>query len=280
MPELPEVEAVCRTMRRVLQGKKIVSAEIAPDEIVLSKIPPEAVQAALVGRTVAAVGRKGKFWWLELDEKPFVFGHLGMSGWVRELGSPGVRLHSHGDAPLDDSDGRPRFLKMLLETEDGGRIAFTDGRRLGRLWLSPGHEEDPQVRRLGPDVYEALPSPDALHDLLRKRKSPIKALLLNQELFAGVGNWIADEVLYHARIAPTRHGATLSLEEVANLHAALRKVLDHAVEVEADYRRFPETWLFHHRWGGSRGTESIDGQPIQRDTVGGRTTAWVPTVQR
>src|SRR4051812_36622723 len=111
MPELPEVESVCRLMREVLVGKKIAAAEVAADEIVLGGTPPAAVEKALVGHKVVDVGRKGKYWWIELDETPWVFGHLGMSGWIRELGKDSRRLHSHGEAPLDDEEGRPRFLK-------------------------------------------------------------------------------------------------------------------------------------------------------------------------
>jgi formamidopyrimidine-DNA glycosylase len=280
MPELPEVESVRRVMRRVMQGKRIARAEVAPDEIVLSGVAPEAVQAAVEGRTVTDVGRKGKFWWIELDDRPWLFGHLGMSGWIRELGVESMRLHSHGDAPMEDADGRPRFLKLLLETEDGGRIAFTDGRRLGRLWLAPSPTEDPQVSRLGFDAHEELPEAVELHARLARRKSPIKAVLLDQALFAGVGNYLADEVLYQARIAPKRLANSLAPEESAALRQALRSVLDHAVEVDADYQKFPDTWLFHHRWGGNRGTSHIDGREIVRETVGGRTTAWVPDLQR
>jgi formamidopyrimidine-DNA glycosylase len=267
-------------MRRVLGGKRIVRAEVAPDEIVLSNVPPEAVVRALEGRVVGDIGRKGKFWWIELDEKPWVFGHLGMSGWVRELGKESRRLHSHGEAPLDDEEGRPRFLKLLLEAEDGSRVAFTDGRRLGRLWLSEGPHVDPQVQRLGFDVHEELPSAGELAGRLARRKAPIKAVLLDQGLFAGVGNYLADEILYQAAIAPKRLASSLSGEEVGALRQAIRDILDHAVGVDADYTKFPEEWLFHHRWGGARGTETIAGRLIVREPVGGRTTAWVPDIQR
>lgn len=108
----------------------------------------------------------------------------------------------------------------------------------------------------------------------------MKAVLLDQSVFAGVGNYIADEVLYHAEIAPKRHGSSLTPDEVTALHAAIQRVIGHAVEVDADYERFPEEWLFHHRWGGKKGAEQIGAHAIVRETVGGRTTAWVPTIQR
>lgn len=266
-------------MRRILQGRKIVAAEVVPDEIVLGGIPPEAFVAAIEGRTLRDVGRKGKYWWLDFGDAPIVFGHLGMSGWIRELGEPTVRLKEHGNAPLDDENGRPRFLKLLMTSEDGRRVAFTDGRRLARLWLGESAVADARVAKLGPDVYESLPDPEQLYAILHRRKAPLKALLLDQGLFAGVGNWIADECLYHARLAPKRTGDTLSLPDVIALHQSLQMVLEIAVEKNADKDQFPEDWLFHHRWDGNRGSEMIGGEAIVRESVGGRTTAWVPTRQ-
>lgn len=280
MPELPEVETVRRVMRGALAGHRIVEAEVVPDDIVLGSTPPEAVAEALVGRTVVDIGRKGKYWWIELDSKPWLFGHLGMAGWIRELGASTIRLREHGNAPLDDDNGRPRFLKLMLTAETGRRIAFTDGRRLGRLWLRDGPEEDPRIRQLGFDCLDELPAPKDLFKLVHRRTAPIKAVLLDQGLFAGVGNWIADEALYHARIAPKRTADTLKPIEVARLHDALDRVVRFAVKVGADKDQFPEDWLFASRWGGKSGRKEIDGRKIVRETVGGRTTAWVPGFQR
>lgn len=280
MPELPEVESVRRLMRRVLQGKKIVKVTVADDEIMLSGVPSEAIVKALEGRTVTEVGRKGKYFWLELDETPWLFGHLGMSGWIRELGKPTRRLHSHGEAPLDDDQGVPRFLKLLIEAEDGSRIAFTDGRRLGRMWLSDSPEENKSIKQLGFDSYDELPKAADLQKILARRKTAIKAVLLDQGVFAGIGNYLADEVLYQSKIAPKRLANSLSEKEVKALHKAIAHVLEFAVGVDADYEQFPESWLFHHRWGGGKGKEHIGKHAIVRETVGGRTTAWVPDVQK
>jgi len=280
MPELPEVETVRRTLERVLKGQRIVRAEVMPDEIMMFGVEPEVIQQAIEGRKVVAVGRHGKYWWLELDEKPWLYGHLGMSGWVRELGAPTIRLREHGKKPMEDEEGRPRFLKLLLEAEDGRRVAFTDGRRLGRLWLSSDPSKDKRMEKLGPDVLDELPSEKQLKAILAKRKAPIKALLLDQKLFAGVGNWIADEALYQARVSPKRLGNELSSAQVRALRKALEEVVGTAVELGADKEKFPESWLFHVRWGGAKGHEMIEGKPIVRETVGGRTTAWVPKIQK
>jgi formamidopyrimidine-DNA glycosylase len=280
MPELPEVETVRRLMQRVLAGHTLANVEVVEDSIVFKKAPASAIREALIGRKVKAAGRKGKYWWLEMEDEPNLFGHLGMAGWVREVGQPTVRLREHGEAPLDDENGRPRFLKLLLTTEEGRRIALTDGRRLARAWLGGSPETDPKMKEVGPDVLTDLPSVESLHKFLSKRKAPVKALLQDQGWISGIGNWIADEVLYHARIAPQRNGNTLSEKEVAAIRKAIQNVVETAVDAGADSSKYPEDWLFHVRWGGGRGHDIHMGQPLIREQVGGRTTAWVPSLQK
>ncbi len=281
MPELAEVETVCRVMRRCLLGKRVTRVEVARDPLVFSKHSAKAIERALVGRVVAEVGRRGKTFWISSKGSgPTLFGHLGMSGWIREVGVEGTRLHGHGDAPFDDETGRPRFLKLLIVVPGGSAIVFTDPRRLGRVWLGDSPEEDRRVKRLGPDALDELPARAELARLLARRNIAIKAVLLDQSTLAGLGNWLADEVLYQARIAPKRIAASLDAREIAALRRAIQSVLRIAVKVEADHRRFPRTWLFEHRWGGARGSQSIGKHAIVRDVVGGRTTAWVPAVQR
>lgn len=280
MPELAEVETVCRLMREILVGKRIARVEVVPDAIVFQRARKN-IEDALANRTVRAVGRRGKTFWIELaGPGPTVYGHLGMTGWIREVGRDSTRLQAHGDAPFDDETGRPRFLKLLIGVRGGRAIAFTDARRLGRIWLGGDPADEPRIQRLGRDAYDDLPSPKELAALFARRKIPIKALLLDQGALAGLGNWLADEVLYQARIAPQRIASSLDAREVAALRRAIHKVVSHAVKVSADHRRFPRTWLFEHRWGGSRDSQQINGHAIRRDEVGGRTTAWVPAVQK
>lgn len=267
-------------MQRVLVGRKIAEVEVVPDDIVMGSTPPEAFVAALRGRTVTGVGRKGKYWWIEMETKPWVFGHLGMAGWIRELDAPTGRLREHGSAPLDDENGRPRFLKLLLTTDNGTRISFTDQRRLGRLWLGDSPETDSRIKKLGFDCLDDIPPAKELRDALQRRGAPIKAVLLDQAVFAGVGNWIADEVLYQARISPKRLAKSLTAREVGALRTALHSVVVHAVDAKANAANYPETWIFSSRWGGKRGRQEIGGQAIVREPVGGRTTAWVPSVQK
>ena len=279
MPELPEVEAVRRTIERALKGQKLVKVEVSDDRLVVTGCTPTALKERLEGATLKAVGRRGKTFWLDLDERGFVGGHLGMSGWVRELEVGEKRLHGHGKAPLDDENG-PRFLKLRLQGENGRVVVMTDGRRLGRLWLSDGPAKDPKVKQLGPDTWTDPPTVATLAKRFEKKSAPLKAALLDQKLFAGVGNWVADEVCYQARLNPARLCNSLTEAEITELLRALKQILVLAVEVEADDSKYPETWLFAHRWGGKRGSQEIKGHKIMRETVAGRTTAWVPDLQK
>jgi len=115
---------------------------------------------------------------------------------------------------------------------------------------------------------------------VRQRGAPIKALLLDQGFAAGVGNWIADEVLYQARLDPRRRASSLTDSEIARVRGALKKVIDTSVRLSNDSDRYPRGWLFHRRWGRNPRAITMTGERIRHITVGGRTTAWVPARQR
>jgi formamidopyrimidine-DNA glycosylase len=103
---------------------------------------------------------------------------------------------------------------------------------------------------------------------------------MDQSFAAGVGNWIADEVLYQARIDPRRRADALSEAEAKRIRSCLKRIIGKAVAVDADKKRFPRTWLFHRRWGKNSEAVTHRGERIRHITLAGRTTAWVPGVQR
>ncbi|MED6222045.1 hypothetical protein PIB30_118509 [Stylosanthes scabra] len=113
---------------------------------------------------------------------------------------------------------------------------------------------------------------------LHKKKTEIKPLLLDQSYISGIGNWVADEVLYQARIHPRQTASSLSDESCAALHKSIKEVIQYAVEVDAECSCFPLEWLFHFRWGKKTG--KISGKKIEFITAGGRTTAYVPELQK
>ena len=265
MPELPEVEAARRRLERAMRGRRIRSAEAVHDPIVFRGVSAKRLADALVGRRVKAVRRRGKHLWLELDRRPWPSFHFGMTGAFRIYRDPAER---------------PRFWRLEIVLAGGLRLAFSDPRRFGRIRLLQDPEREPPIGLLGPDPILEPPLARDLGALLARRRAPLKAVLLDQAAFAGVGNWIADEVLYQARLSPLRPAALLTRTEVAALRRALMAVLRRAVKVDADSDRFPRTWLFHTRWGRMEGSTTARGEAIVHQTVGGRTTAWVPARQK
>lgn len=281
MPELPEAEASRRLLDRVLAGKTIIKAHIAPDDIVLSGAPAAGVEAMATRAVVESVGRRGKYMWLNLKDRGILGLHLGMSGSIIDLsqGADAAVNYRQNKGGGTGEDGLPKYIKLHLITADSA-VCMVDPRRLARIWTADSPETDPRMAKLGPDAWLDLPRPADFHKLLRKRKTPIKALLLHQSFLAGIGNWVADEVLYHGGIAPARLANSLDTKESESLHKAIKEVLDLAVKANADHTKFPSGWMFHHRWGGGRGADLIEGQTVVRETIGGRTTAWVPSRQK
>ena len=279
MPELPEVERGRRVALKVARGRRIVEARCADDPIVFDRVSPARIRRALVGRRVKDVKRHGKHLWFELDRRPWPCLHFGMTGGFHTApGGPRVKLESTGKKP--DHAWPPRFTKLHLVFDDGGELVMADARRLGRIRLRRDPASQPPISRLGFDAHRGLPPFARFRELVRGRAAPLKALLLDQGFAAGVGNWIADEVLYQARLDPRRRANTLTDPEIMRMRAALKRVVDTSVRVSNDSDRYPRGWLFHRRWGRNPRAVTMTGERIRHITVGGRTTAWVPTRQR
>ncbi len=265
MPELPEVEAARRRLHAGILGRRIRSAEAVVDPVVFRGITGPAFASALVGRRVKTIRRRGKHLWFELDRRPWPAFHFGMTG---------------SFAIYDEPAKRPRFWRLEIVFAGGVRLAFRDPRRFGRIRLQEDPESEPPIALLGRDPLLEPPTVRTLGPILARRRAPLKAVLLDQSVFAGVGNWVADEILYQARLSPIRAASSLTAKEVSRLRRSLLSVLRRAVAVGADKDRFPRAWLFHDRWGRAAGAKTARGETIVHATIGGRTTAWVPTRQK
>ena len=277
MPELPEVERGRRLAESVAKDRVVRRVRCARDPIVFEKVGAAAFRRAIEGQRVRAARRWGKQLWFELDNPPHPLFHFGMSGAFRVRDTSPLQLKSGPKA--EDPSWPPRFAKIHLFFDDGGELVMTDGRRLGRILLRDAPEEEPPISRLGFDPLLNLPGPAGFAKLVGQRCGIIKALLLDQSFAAGVGNWIADEVLYQAGIDPRRRASSLSEVEARRLRSKLKRVVDTAVKANADDSLYPKTWLFHRRWGKRADATTARGERIEHVTVGGRTTAWVPAAQ-
>ena len=279
MPELPEAEHTRKILERVAVGRVIEGVDVQEDEIVFEGRSPAWVSARLRGRRVLEARRRGKYLWLELDEGPHPILHLGMTGTVRFDGDEPLKLSS--SPKVVDRGWPPRFTKLELTFEGGARVAFTNARRLGRVLFRDDPETDEPIARLGFDPLTDMPTRAEFDArIARRKRAVLKSLLLDQGFAAGVGNWIADEVLYQAGLDPRRRVASLDPEELGRLRAKIRHVIVTAVRVDARKSGLPKSWLFHHRWGKNADAKTAAGEAIEHLQIGGRTTAWVPSRQR
>lgn len=185
----------------------------------------------------------------------------------------------------------PKFWKFQIKTDEkpAVEIAFTDPRRFGRVRLVDCPGED--IRKHSP-LVENGPDPvvdkdrfteEYLRGKMTSRHVPIKALLLDQTTISGIGNWVADETLYHAKMHPEQYCDDFSDSEIKTLYEKICYVCDLAVEKLGDSDEFPEHWLFNHRWGkGTKGSSSTlpNGEKLSFITVGGRTSCYAPAIQK
>src|SRR5918912_1090431 len=197
MPELPEAERARQQIERVL-GREIVAVDDR-DTYVCRPHAPGEIASALVGRRLVSAHRRGKFLWAETDDGgPDLGLHLGMAG-----------RDSRHQAPAPN-----KWDRFVLDFADGGRLALRDKRRLGRAVI------EPDFSHVGPDAAEV--ARDEFRARVGRGTAPVKARLLDQGVIAGVGNLLADEALWRARLSPRREAGALSTEELDRLRRALR----------------------------------------------------------
>ncbi|EOY25907.1 MUTM-1 isoform 1 [Theobroma cacao] len=284
MPELPEVEAARRAIEENCLGKKIKKAIIANDSKVIEGVSASDFESSLLGKTIVSAHRKGKNLWLRLDSPPFPSFQFGMTGAIY---IKGVAVTQYKRSAVKDNDEWPsKYSKFFVELEDGLELSFTDKRRFARVRLLKDPTSVPPISELGPDALFQPMTVDEFTESLNKKKIAIKALLLDQSFISGIGNWIADEVLYQARIHPLQISSSLSKENCATLLQCINEVIryaveviEKAVEVGADSSQFPSNWIFHSR-EKKPGKAFVDGKKIDFINAGGRTSAYVPELQK
>lgn len=260
MPELPEVEGFRKYVQGTSLDQAIAKVEVQ-DAKVLKDSESELVQR-LQGNAFASTDRVGKYMFLNLQNGGSLMMHFGMTGSPRYFSS-------EADAP--------RHARVTFRFESGFALAFNCPRKFGRLALAESMDSYCQKHKIGTDAAKI--SQAEFTQKLMGRKSPIKSVLMNQKLLAGVGNWIADEVLYQARMHPEEKVTDLNEKELANLYQEMKMVLDTALDLEAHMPDFPENFMVHSRWT-DKGRPDAPRIALEKITVGGRSTYFDPEKQK
>ena len=270
MPELPEIETTARALREPLIGQTFTEVRnYWPRHIATPS--PEALQERIAGRTIQAIGRRGKYLLFTLDQGETLIIHLRMTGHLSVVDR---------DAPVD------AHTHTIFALASGKELRFRNPRKFGRVYLVKDLEE--VLGKLGPEPLDPAFTVERMRERLQGRTRILKSLLLDQTFIAGVGNIYADEALYYAHLHPERRADTLDDVEVAGLHAAIVKVLRMGIEREgASIDRYVKP---DGTKGDMQNAVAVYGRtgrpcyhcgtPIRRIVVGGRSTHFCPTCQK
>lgn len=273
MPELPEVETLCRDLAAGgVVGSRIADAEVLNDRSI-QDLTPDEFRRRISQRRIVSLSRRGKYMRFDLDSGEALLVHLRMTG--------GFRLDESGA----EADTHDRVI-FLLEDR---RLIFHDTRKFGRLLLTADPEE--VLSRLGPEPLDTSFGAVDLHRRLVARKRAVKALLLDQSFLAGLGNIYADESLFAAAIHPQRQGGSITQAEARTLLDAIRRLLSSSIENRGTSLGDGES---NFSSGGRHGTNASSlkvfrrtgspcprcGTPIERIVVSQRSTHLCPECQK
>jgi len=265
MPELPEVETIKNELAPHIIGHTITAVTLF-DERIVRQPPVEEFNSRLIGETITGVGRRGKYMFFNLTSGQTLVIHLKMTGslWL---------------TPPD------RFTRAVIHLDGDTKIYFRDPRKFGVMWLVA--DANSVSDKLGPEPLEADFTTKTLAKSLSLRTAPIKALLCDQSLIAGIGNMYADEALFLAKIHPMRPGGSLSKKEIERLYQAIRQVLisginDKGASTDTYFRPSGDigTAHFQFRVAHRRGESCpICGTPLQRIPIRNRGSYFCPKCQ-
>jgi formamidopyrimidine-DNA glycosylase len=280
MPEFAEVAFFCRRWA-VGRGERITAVLVHERAKVFRRSDAAALKRKLTGAKMLGAETAAK-------QMLFRFGGNALSraesrGWL------GIHLGMSGELRVEPAGYGPQKHDHLVFAQKKRSLVFTDPRMFGEVLFSAGPKPPVWWTKIAPPILSADFSVEAAAAFLRRRgRAPIKAVLLMQERFPGVGNWMADEILWRAAIHPKRLAGSLLPAEVRTLHRECRTVCRLALDRIAGVGgklppdlnvNIPQSWLFWHRWeDGGRCPRT--GAKLVRETVGGRTTCWSPARQK
>jgi formamidopyrimidine-DNA glycosylase len=295
MPELGEVENYRRRWDAA-RGARVLQVCLHPRARIFAGTSTARLRR-LAGEMLLGSEARGKWMSFRFTGGLWLGIHLGMTGrlWVQGLppsrGLRGVvRVRNSGDRgafgghavvadrePVRHAPARdPRHDHLKLVTEVG-TFVFSDPRLFGRVRADAGEAPPSWWLEMPPSIVSDGFTVEAMREFLRRRaRSPLKAVLLDQARFPGIGNWMADEVLWRAGLHPRRRAGDLDPSSTLRLYRTLRFVAGAALRrIGEENGALPRGWLFHHRWERS-GRCPRTGAALVRETVGGRTTCWSP----
>jgi formamidopyrimidine-DNA glycosylase len=276
MPELPEVELVCRFLNKLVSGRRIENAQLLRQRLAPHSTS-RSFSKGLGGSTINSVQRRGKHILFDLDNGRTLLTHLRMSGRFMLL-----------QTEIEP----PKFTHAIFELNGGERLVFQDQRHFGFMRVSPTQEIHvlPEIKKLAPEPFSDEFSVQYLHGELKRSKKSLKEFLLDQTRVCGLGNIYAAEALFLAGIHPSKRSQTLSRTRTALLHGNIRQIFTEAIDAGSTLNidpsdsdsayyggEYERNWRVYEREGQPC---SKCGNQIRRSKHGGRSTYFCPTCQK
>jgi formamidopyrimidine-DNA glycosylase len=261
MPELPDVESFRRYLDATALHQAVTEVQVL-DQSVLDDVSPQRLTRALKGARMNATRRWGKHLLVDLDTGQHLTLHFGMTGFLKYYQNP---------------DQAPEHPRVLFHLENDYTLAYDCQRMLGRVGLVDRAEDLVDKHDLGPDVMTL--DFEAFKNLLAGRRGTLKSALMNQNLISGIGNVYSDEILFQLGLHPKTRLKDLGEDDLRRVHDMLHRVVDAAVNVQADPERMPSNWLTPNREPGGRCPRPGCGGEIERVTVSGRSAYYCPACQ-
>jgi formamidopyrimidine-DNA glycosylase len=266
MPELPEVETIKNELLPHVIGRTVTGVEVFWEKMVRQPPVPEFC-SRITGQKITNLTRRGKYLFFHLSGGEKLVMHMKMTGSLL----------------IDPADAK--FARAIIYLDNGTALHFRDPRKFGVMWLAA--DETAVARQLGPEPLGRDFTVATLAGILRRRQAPVKPVLLDQSVIAGIGNMYADEALFEAKIHPVRPAGSLSDEEIDRLYRAIRRVLRAAIKnkgasVRNYYRPDGNIGTAHDEFRVAHGTGRDCprcGRPIERIVVRGRGTYFCPGCQ-
>lgn len=259
MPELPEVHGYQVYIDSTSLNQKIVNIECRDKRLLKTSL--HRFQEYLLGESFTETVRIGKYLFLKTSGPKILLMHFGMTG------RPNY---------YKDPDERPKFGHIVISFENGFHLAFENKRKFGWWQLVDDVEEYRRDHNLSKDAREL--TEEEFKESIATRKTHIKKILMDQSVAAGVGNWMADEILYQSQIHPKHKVEDLTKAQIKKIYNSMQHVIETAIEHDAHYADFPEEFLIHNRKEGA--TCYHTGAEIEKIKVGGRSTYFSPEWQK
>jgi formamidopyrimidine-DNA glycosylase len=264
MPELAEVEYFRKQWSQGLRDR-IISVELHADKKIFRGTDVAALRKTLRGATLLGSETHGKQMLFRFSKNGWLGIHLGMTGKLRHESTAAVALkHDH-----------------LVLRQKRRSLIFSDPRQFGRVLFHAGKTEPVWWQNRPAEILSPQFTRTMMEQFLaRHGRAPIKAVLLLQSGFPGIGNWMADEILWQSKVHPARPAGKLRPMEIKKMHGKIQSVCRVALRIVGkNDGDLPKSWLFNHRWENG-GHCPVDGTALRRGPCGGRTTCWCPSCQR